>query len=129
MSLGDRFLCVLWSWKPTGRHLEKKIDEWEVGRAGACWELLTMFMPFPFVSDLAPVWPAKTELFAAQVDVLAADVMVQMECWWYCTAFSGCKDAFLPTKRVPTDQRKEFCEPEFIWVSLQELGSLLQLHH
>lgn len=38
-----------------------------------------MFMPFPFVSDLAPVWPAKTELFATQVDILA-DVMVQMEC-------------------------------------------------
>lgn len=80
------------------------------------------------------LWPCscvacKNRTLAAQVDVLAADVMVQMECWWYCTAFPGCKDAFLPAKRVPTDQRKGFCEPEFIWVSLQELGSLLQLHH
>ena len=69
-------LCPLLELEAHRRIWKRRVGS---GRAGACWELLTVFMPIPFVSDLAPVWPAKTELFATEVDFLA-DVMEKMEC-------------------------------------------------
>lgn len=114
---------------PHGRYLGKE-DRW-MRRARACWKLLANTVH----AISGCLWPCLC--MACRSRTLCNPGRSSSGWWDSANGMLTVLHSFSWDVKMDSSQlrkgtnrpKKGFCEPEFIWVSLQERGSLLWLHH